>query len=267
MNRSKIEWCDYTWNPVTGCLHNCSYCYAKRIATRFAGGKAFPNGFEPTCWLSKRINEPMHVIKPSKIFVCSMGDLFGDWPWKVPWNGRYVLGTGVIKMVLKVAEKCPQHTFIFLTKNPRGMQGFEFPGNCWCGVSVEDKSKLYRVDELLEVNAKVKFVSLEPLLGEVFLGEYLRSIPFCRFIDTDDGTCTNNRNCDPECHMGKGCPETEKYRGIGWVIVGALTGPGAKLPPTGRVQNAIDQCRAAVVPVFLKDNLKWPEKIQEFPEV
>jgi len=55
MNRTKIDWCDYTWNPVVGCLHGCPYCYARRMAERFKGGKAYPFGFEPTSHLSKRI--------------------------------------------------------------------------------------------------------------------------------------------------------------------------------------------------------------------
>lgn len=265
MNKSKIEWCDYTWNPVTGCLHNCSYCYAKRIATRFADGKAFPRGFYPTVHPA-RIIEPLAVKNPAKIFVSSMGDLFGDWNWKGP-NNLTFHKEEVIESVLDTIRKCPQLTFIFLTKNHLGYKKFEFPDNCWCGVTVEEQSKDFRIQELLQVQTEVRFISIEPLLGRVSLSDYLRPIPFCRFIDTDDGTCTNDKNDTPECHLGSGCPETNLYGGINWVIVGALTGPGVKLPPSGWVQDIIDQCRLAGVPVFLKDNLKWPEKIQGFPEV
>ena len=68
MQKTKIEWCDYTWNPVVGCKHGCSYCYARKISTRFNGN------FEPTFY-PKRLNDKMPK-KPSKIFVCSMADLF-----------------------------------------------------------------------------------------------------------------------------------------------------------------------------------------------
>lgn len=117
MNNSKIEWCDMTWNPVTGCLHGCPYCYARRIAERFGGrlddgnklhdlkiksyrkdkqGKLrydpFPFGFEPT-FHRYRLDEPQRVRKPQTVFVCSMADLFGDWvpdepcPWLDELNG------------------------------------------------------------------------------------------------------------------------------------------------------------------------------------
>ena len=135
MNRTKIEWCDSTWNPVTGCKHGCEYCYAKRIAERYAGsvsagsfdgrklveldeqplverkngkvsGAPFPVGFRPT--LHKyRLWEPAHVKKPQTIFVCSMADLFGEW---VPdeW----------IAEVFNACLLSPQHRYLFLTKNP-----------------------------------------------------------------------------------------------------------------------------------------------------
>jgi len=75
MNRTRIEWCDFTWNPVTGCYHGCDYCYARRIAHRF-----FPKtvGFNPYFWRD-RLREPLALKKPARIFVCSMADLFGDW--------------------------------------------------------------------------------------------------------------------------------------------------------------------------------------------
>ena len=72
MNKTKIEWTDYTWNSITGCEYNCFYCYARRIAMRFNGH------FKPT-FHPDRITQPHKLKKPSKIFVCSMVDLFGDW--------------------------------------------------------------------------------------------------------------------------------------------------------------------------------------------
>jgi protein gp37 len=255
MNKSKIEWCDYTWNPVTGCLHGCEYCYARRIANRFGGasethynecvgeecqwyteetGKIhdleepiydvdrghnapYPFGFDPT-FHRYRLTEPQKIKKPQKIFVCSMADLFGDW---VPdeW----------IEEVFKTCEKAPQHTYMFLTKNPyRYLQlhireKLPKASNCWYGTTLTGQGRL----PFNCLDFKQNFVSIEPLLGDVS-----DKLPF-----------TN----------------------IQWVIVGAQTGPGAVPPKPEWVQSIIDQCRCAKVPIFLKDNLNWPDKIQEWP--
>lgn len=171
MNRTKIDWCDYTWNPVTGCLHDCSYCYARRIAERFNGGKAYPFGFGPTSHLSKRINEPALIKKSSKIFVCSMADLFGEWSWKVPWNGGHMAGNAVINSVFETVNKCPQHTFFFLTKNPRRYREFKIPHNAWAGTTVNNHNDLVRIYHLpLEGN---RFISIEPLLGDINIAGWL----------------------------------------------------------------------------------------------
>ena len=253
MNRTKIEWADYTWNPVTGCLHGCEYYYARRIAERFAErledssiaipdkGLAdiadtnipYPYEFAPTFHLY-RLNEPQKVTKPSKIFVCSMADLFGEW---VPneW----------IDEVFKACELAPQHQYLFLTKNPTKYYNWfpsvGSPQNFWLGASAVNKpdEKVTEVDGgFLTTTAhciadtmrffKNSFISFEPLLNDVM------------------------QDCDLD--------------GIDWVIVGAQTGPGAKPPKPEWVQNIIDQCKVAEIPIFLKDNLKWPEKIQEYPE-
>ncbi|EOS47190.1 hypothetical protein C810_01506 [Lachnospiraceae bacterium A2] len=141
MNKTKIDWCDSTWNPVTGCLHGCEYCYARNIAHRFGGfteledtdldyekicesniaeiekplkylndkgkiGKsAYPFFFKPTLYRYK-LNEPQKWKKGRNIFVCSMADLFGSW---VPDSW--------IEEVFKACEKAPQHNYLFLTKN------------------------------------------------------------------------------------------------------------------------------------------------------
>jgi protein gp37 len=108
MNRTKIEWTDYTWNPITGCLHGCEYCYARKIAARFK--KVFPNGFEPT-FHQERLRDPFDVKKPSKIFTVSMGDMFGEWV-----HGKW------ITQVFDVMGACNWHTFLVLTKNPKGIR-------------------------------------------------------------------------------------------------------------------------------------------------
>ena len=115
--KTKIDWCDTTWNPVTGCLHGCEYCYARRIVERFGGlapdnecheleernrdtrGKAdpYPFGFAPTLH-RYRLNQPKEWTEPRTIFVCSMADLFGDW---VPLDW--------IQQVFAACREAPQH--------------------------------------------------------------------------------------------------------------------------------------------------------------
>ncbi len=219
MNRTKIEWCDWSWNPITGCLHGCSYCYARRLAEGRLKNK-YPNGFQPTFW-PERLDEPYQIKKPSKIFVCSMGDLFGDW---VPRDW--------ILRVLKVAEECPQHTFIFLTKNPIRLIEFNFPPNAWVGVTL-DRMQLVRWELLRDLESlTVRFISFEPLL------------------------CFDEVSA-AQIFFHQRPPE--------WVIVGGLTGPQAVQPKHEWVETIISLAREAGTAVFLKDNLDYPEKIREFP--
>lgn len=157
MNRQgkgKIEWCDYTWSPVVGCKHDCFYCYGKKIAKRFF--KDNPN-YEPRFY-PERLKEPCWTKKPSKIFVCSMADLFGEWVPK-DW----------IEKILGVVSQNPQHTFQFLTKNPERYLEFDFPENCWLGTTCESWAKYERVIWLIEkkmASGNKTFISIEPLLGE-----------------------------------------------------------------------------------------------------
>jgi protein gp37 len=274
--KDKIEWCDKSWNPVTGCLHGCEYCYAIGIAKRFGGweftpgmlrmniaddntfiapiksyyGEAiatkfgtiaeitdpfltergtkapFPFGFTPT--LHKyRLNEPAKIKRPQKIFVCSMADLFGEW---VPDSW--------IEEVYKACESAPQHTYMFLTKNPKKMTDSVshlvinhswFGGTpCvwWFGTTITCQDDIDRIGELpADTN---NFVSVEPLLDSVDFGN---SIVWVK-----------------------------------WIIIGQQTGPGAKPPKPEWVQSIIDQCRAAGVPVFVKSPLYQQFPIQEWPK-
>lgn len=160
MNRTKIEWTDVTWNPVTGCLHGCSYCYARRLAKRLAGRYGYPveDSFKPTLHLDK-INEPAEDNSPKLIFVVSMGDLFGKWASE-EW----------IKRVLRAAETAPWHTYQFLTKNPARYKEFSFPEGAWLGTTI-DRANQERLDHLkMFTNATGpvrKFVSIEPILEDV----------------------------------------------------------------------------------------------------
>lgn len=258
MNKTKIEWVrnsdrtqGYTWNPVTGCLHGCEYCYGKRIDKRFGDGN-----FTPTFHYD-RLSEPMKVKKSSRIFVGSMADLFGSWGW---FDGETEIHPGdVIDAILNITEQCPQHTFIFLTKNPKGMQGFDFPDNCWCGTSVENQEKAdARIPELLRVKCKTLFVSYEPALGPVdfsiiILGNNV-------WVNAVTGDCNTYNS------FGGLKTMESSWRRLNWLIIGAQTGPGAVKPHHTWISGAINQARNANIPVFVKDNVNWLSKIQEWPE-
>lgn len=155
MNRTKIEWCDFSWNPITGCKHGCWYCYANKLAKRFKN--IFPKGFEPTFY-PERLHEPWLYKKPSKIFVCSVSDLFAPW---IPTEWRNNVLSSIFTSPVK-------HTFILLTKNPENIPSIEFPENVWIGTTVSTQRETWRITMLKEkAFCKTLFVSFEPLLGEV----------------------------------------------------------------------------------------------------
>jgi protein gp37 len=152
MQKTRIEWCDSTWNPVTGCLHGCAYCYARRISQRFGG----PDGFKPRLH-EGRLAEPQKAKKPQSVFVCSMADLFGPW---VPdkW----------IQAVFDACKAAPQHRYLFLTKNPGRYRGLR---------------KAYKYDDRPELlfgatattsrqlseayDSQAEWLSIEPVLEEI----------------------------------------------------------------------------------------------------
>ncbi len=241
MNKTKIEWCDYTWNPVTGCLHGCEYCYARKIDKRFGDG-IFQPIFHP-----ERLQEPLKVKKPSRIFVGSVSDLFGNWDWNISrGNGHQFKRDYVVEQILTLATRCPQHTIIFLTKNPKGMQGFDFPNNCWCGTSVENQEKAdQRIPELLKVNSKTLFVSYEPALGPVDFTRIEQGGN--TWVNALTGDCTTYHPYGGSRTLEKSLPH------LNWVIIGAQTGPGAVKPKMSWLLVA-EQAQEAGVPVFIKDN-------------
>lgn len=154
---NNIEWAMWSWNPVTGCKHNCPYCYARDIAERF-----YEQKFEPT-FLPDRLTAPFNTKVPfeavsnighKNVFTCSMADLFGRW---VPSDW--------IQAVLDTVASAPQWNFLFLTKFPIRMSEFEFPDNAWVGTSVDCQARVRNAEEAFKkVNAKVKWLSCEPLL-------------------------------------------------------------------------------------------------------
>lgn len=159
MKKTRIEWCDSTWNPVTGCLHGCPYCYARSIAHRFAGTKIYPNGFEPMFW-ADRLGVPDQWKEPRNIFVCSMADLFGEW---VPdeW----------IKEVFAACDKAPWHTYLFLTKNPNRYLELAkkdlLPRQHWYGYSATRQNQLWHFHHADDCPCLNLFISMEPLLEDI----------------------------------------------------------------------------------------------------
>jgi protein gp37 len=145
-----INWTDATWNPVTGCRHDCPYCYARENYRRF--NRSFEPAFHP-----EALREPIARHKPTKIFVGSTADVFGAW---VPRDW--------IEQVLNVVRKAPQHTFQFLTKNPQRLAEFRFPDNAWAGATIDVRARLKpTLEALRHVQAPVRFISFEPLNGDM----------------------------------------------------------------------------------------------------
>lgn len=163
--RSKIEWTENTWNPITGCSkisEGCVNCYAYDLALRpqRMGNEKYANGFKVTLH-ERTLQEPLKWKKPSLVFVNSMSDLFHE---TVPIE--------FIQKVFSVMNKASWHTFQVLTKRADRLleisQKLNWTPNIWQGVTVENDSNKYRIDYLREVPSEVRFVSFEPLIGEVF---------------------------------------------------------------------------------------------------
>ncbi len=225
LGNSDIEYLDKVWNFSSGCGKGCPYCYAKKITKRFPNH--YPNEFFPTLY-PEALLSPLYLKKPSRIGVCYMGDLFWDCPEFDPdkvidgWlaQGFGVLGTATLKETIQaVISRCPQHTFIFLTKQPQNLRKFSpFPDNCWVGVSATDNEMAYNASaNLATVKANIKYISFEPLLGRIS--------PAILDLLTDK-------------------------LGVQWVIIGAR-----HMPKKEWVNEIIDACDKAGIPVFLKNNL------------
>ena len=250
-----IEWTDETWNPVTGCSHvsdGCRNCYAEGIAKRFSGTGSFPvfkpwtapNAAHNVVLHPERLDAPLHWRKPRRVFVNSMSDLFHE-----------LVPEEFIDRVFAVMALTPQHTYQVLSKRPERMRayfawdreaavsdvlyaskwpmkpevfiaagrdrvqgGWPLP-NVWLGVSAEDQRTAdKRIPVLLDTPAVVRFVSAEPLLAAINL------------------------------RLGASEPS------LGWVIVGAESGPRARPCELRWIEGIVSQCRAAGTPVFVKQD-------------
>lgn len=160
MNRTKIEWCDYSWNPITGCSQQgCSVgkdCYAYKMAQRLRGRFGYPKDYPfRVTFHPERLNEPCKIKKPSKIFVCSMGEMY-DCQSKYGWLG----------LIFATMKRCPQHIFLSLTKQPDSLIPI-LPKNLGFGVSVTGINDEWRIDRLKEIDAEMLFISFEPLKGPI----------------------------------------------------------------------------------------------------
>lgn len=255
MEKTRIEWCDSTWNPVTGCYHDCKYCYARRIANRYKGchespdgsfdGKiavvnerlrattqngeernaAYPFGFTPTLH-TYRLDDPHTKGFGKNVFVCSMADLFGEW---VPEEW--------IEQVFEACKKADNHRYLFLTKNPKRYLELAVKGKLptddifWYGTTVTNpKTPAFYSDE------HHTFVSIEPILE-----------PFA-FTDVDELFVASTD----------------------WAIIGAETGnrKDKVVPERSWIAPIVAKFRDKGKAVFMKDSLIpiWGEDlITEFP--
>ncbi|MGD0679989.1 MAG: phage Gp37/Gp68 family protein [Polyangiaceae bacterium] len=209
-DNSNIEWTDATWNPVRGCTKispGCKHCYAETFAERFRGvpGHPFEQGFDLRL-VESALELPIRWRTPRRIFVNSMSDLFHD---DVP--------EAFIKRVFDVMRLASQHEFQVLTKRSDRLvkitASLDLPDNVWAGVSVENEKYTTRIDDLRRVPARVRFLSVEPLLGPI-----------------------------PDLNL----------RGIHWVIVGGESGRRPRPMSAAWVRTIRDRCICERVPFFFK---------------
>jgi len=164
MKTSKIEWTEATWNPSTGCnkvTAGCKHCYAETMAKRLKamGAPGYENGFEFTL-MPERLDMPMRIKKPTKFFVNSMSDLFHE---DMPFD--------FLDKVFDVIRATPHHTYQILTKRENILEEYcrtrNIPENVWLGVTVEFQKAKKRIDVLRNINAHIRFLSVEPLLEDL----------------------------------------------------------------------------------------------------
>lgn len=208
---SKIEWTNETWNLVTGCSkysEGCQNCYAEKMTKRLAamGQEKYKNGFNKVVFHPEELNRDFGG-KSKMIFVNSMSDTF-----------HADISKFQISKMLEYCSFNKQHIFQILTKRAARVEEFSYPPNVWLGVTVEKENYKNRIEFLRHTDAKIKFLSCEPLLGD--LGE----------LD---------------------------LTGIDWVIAGGESGPGARPMHPDWVRNIQKQCQEQNVPFFFKQWGEW----------
>lgn len=209
-DRSAIEWTEATWNPVTGCSQvspGCAHCYAKTFAERWRGvpGHPYEQGFDLRIW-PERLEQPLRWRRPRMIFVNSMSDLFHE-----------RIDESYIRDVFAVMAEAHWHTFQVLTKRHERLvdlaPSLSWPDNVWMGVSIENRRFVHRADYLRRVEAAVRFISAEPLLGPL---------------------------------------EGLELSGIDWLIAGGESGPGHRPVRLEWVRELRDRCESEKIAFFFK---------------
>ncbi len=246
MTKTKIEWADRVWNPVTGCTKisaGCKYCYAEGIANRFWGTR----DFDDVMTHPEKLEAPLSWKKPARIFVNSMSDLFHG---KVPDE--------FIAAVWDVMQKATWHTFIILTKRPSRMRDiltlWELEGtsgvadNIWLGVSVENQDTAnYRIPILLKTPASNRIVSVEPMLERVNFAAVRHGV-----------TAMAHRVA-----LGAlGCDWL-----LDWVICGCESGMKARPFEMDWARDLRDQCQAAGTPFYFKQGRVEDGSIVKMPKL
>jgi len=210
LSKSKIEWTESTWNPVSGCdkiSRGCENCYAERMAKRLQamGTKGYEDGFKVTLHPDS-LQKPLKMKKPQVIFVNSMSDIFHE-----DIEDEYIF------KIFEVMNKAYWHIFQVLTKRPQRLDNIahklNWTDNIWMGVTVEANDYVKRVDYLRDIDAKIKFLSIEPLIDSV---------------------------------------DKLDYTNIDWVIVGGESGYGCREIKKEWVIQVRDKCKNDKIPFFFK---------------
>ena len=228
-----IDWAIWSWNPITGCLQGCEYCYAKDMVMRFSDNKEFKPRF-----YEKRLDAPTNTtfrdeynanIRFRSVLVCSMADLFGPGV-KEEW----------IDKVMNAIKKAKKWNFLFLTKSPQKMAQYMsrkgVPSNSWVGATVDIKNRIEpTIEAFSKIEAKVKFLYCEPLLED---------------LESDNSMSTLLEMVD-------------------WVVIGAQRRNIKNKVPEFQpkwdwVERLVKQARAAECSVYFKSNLTV--RPQEYPE-
>ncbi len=228
MNKTNIPWVasndgrkGYSWNVGTGCMHGCAYCYAKELYRRYGWS------FVPT-FHRDRLVEPRKLKEPSRIFAGSVCDYGGSWLWQVKGSDRRIPRSVVLDLVLGVVKQCPQHTFIFLTKNVPGFCDVKWPSNTIVGASADNHDDAARRSaELGTIAAPIKCLSLEPLLEDVAEWVY--------------------------------------WPNVNWLIIGGCTGRMKFQPAAEWIDKLVERAGWFGVPVFIKPNARYLTERREWP--
>lgn len=255
-----IEWTDYTFNPIRGCMHGCEWtmpdgsianCYAEDVADGIAQN-AYPLGFEHHYWQPEILDKPLKQKRSSRIFVGSMADVFGHW---VPATQ--------IEEVLEMCDKAHWHTFQFLTKNPKRVAQFAdyIPKNCWIGASTPPDKMWNKA-----LSGKQRYIMLDATMRSLY--ELRNTYGITTWMSAEPLTINVGQAIN-------GFSDWENYpaRPIDWIVIGAASnGRIEYAPDLSYVKEAIENCDAYSIPVFFKGNmrsLEWAKNNwrEEFPNV